>query len=181
MQQLLEFIPLVIFFTIYKTCDIYTATASLIITSLIQLIYMWYKHKKIEKMQLVTTAMILVFGGLTIFTKNADFIKWKVTLVYSIFALILLVSQFLKKPVIKNILGKEFNLPNITWNKINSAWAVFFIICAITNTYVAFNMPQDIWVDFKVFGLFGFTIIYTILTIVYIYKKHPSSLKNQNN
>ena len=175
MKQLLEFIPLVIFFIVYKMVDIYAATGALMVAMTLTFIYSYFKNgKKAEKMQIVTLAMILIFGTLTLVLHDDVFIKWKVTLVYALFSIGLLVTQFIfKKPAIKQMLGKELELPEHVWSNLNLAWAIFFAVLGAVNVYVAFNMSQEVWVNFKVFGLLGVTLMFTVLSGVYLYKYLP--------
>ena len=178
MKQFFEFIPLIIFFVIYKMVDIYAATAALMISMGLMLAYNYFKNRKVEKMQLITFVMVLVFGGLTLVLHDDTFIKWKVTVVYALFSIALLVSQFyIKKPIIKQMLGKELTLPEKIWNNLNTAWALFFAVLGALNIYVAFNLPQEVWVNFKVFGLLGATLVFTILSGVYLYKYIPKETK----
>lgn len=180
MKQLLEFIPLIIFFIVYKMVDIYAATGALMVAMTITFIYSYFKNgKKAEKMQIITLAMILIFGTLTLVLHDDAFIKWKVTLVYAVFAIGLLVTQFVfKKPAIKQMLGKELTLPDQIWNNLNLAWAIFFAVLGLLNIYVAFNLSQEIWVNFKVFGLLGVTLVFTALSGLYLYKHLPASDKS---
>jgi intracellular septation protein len=174
MKQFFEFIPLFIFFVIYKMVDIYAATGSLIVTTGLMLAHNYFKNGKVEKMHLITFLMILVFGSLTLILHDDTFIKWKVTVVYGLFTVALLVSQFLfKKPIVKQMLGKELSLPDSVWNNLNTAWALFFAILGALNIYIAFNLPQEVWVNFKVFGLLGATLLFTILSGIYIFKYLP--------
>lgn len=154
MKQFLDFLPLVVFFAFYKLYDIYAATTALIVATAVVLIYSWVRYRKVEKMALITFVLVAVFGGLTIFFHNDEFIKWKVTVIYALFAGALLFSQWvMKKPLIQRMLGKELSLPQQVWSRLNLAWAVFFILCGLANIYIAFWLPQNIWVNFKVFGL----------------------------
>ncbi|MEZ8021207.1 septation protein A [Vibrio splendidus] len=173
MKQILDFIPLIIFFALYKMYDIYTATGALIVASAVQIVLTYIIYKKVEKMQIITFLMVAVFGGMTIFLHDDNFIKWKVTIVYALFAIGLTVSHLMGKSAIKGMLGKEISLPETVWGKINWAWTLFFTLCAILNVYVAFNLPLDVWVNFKVFGLLIATFAFTLLTGVYIYKHLP--------
>ena len=164
MKQFLDFLPLVVFFAFYKIYDIYAATAALIVATAIVLIYSWVRFRKVEKMALITFVLVVVFGGLTLFFHNDEFIKWKVTVIYALFAGALLVSQWvMKKPL---------------WSKLNLAWAVFFILCGLANIYIAFWLPQNIWVNFKVFGLTALTLIFTLLSGIYIYRHMPQEDKS---
>lgn len=173
MKQVIDFIPLIIFFALYKLYDIYVATGALIVATALQIGLTYLLYKKVEKMQLITFVIVAIFGGMTLFFQDDNFIKWKVTIVYTLFALGLVVTQLLNKPVIKGMLGNEIALPDNVWKKINWAWVFFFALCAVVNVYVAFNMPLDVWVNFKVFGLLAATLAYTLLTGIYIYKQLP--------
>ncbi|WP_299693064.1 septation protein A [uncultured Vibrio sp.] len=181
MKQILDFIPLIIFFVIYKTYDIYSATGALIVASAVQIILTYCIYKKVEKMQVITFLMVAVFGGMTIFLHDDNFIKWKVTIIYALFAIGLTVSHLMGKSAIKGVIGKEIILPDVVWSKINWAWTLFFTLCAILNVYVAFNLPLDVWVNFKVFGLLIATLACTLLTGVYIYKNLPKEMNLPND
>lgn len=178
MKQFFEFIPLIIFFVAYKFYDIYVGTAALMLATGIMLAFNWFKYKKLEKMHLITFVMVIAFGALTLILRDDAFIKWKVTVIYCLFAAGLLFSQYvLKKNLIKQMLGKELTLPEAVWHNLNIAWALFFIFCGTLNVYVAFYLSQDIWVNFKVFGLMGLMLIFTFLTGIYLYKYLPQEDK----
>src|SRR5574344_1933746 len=158
MKQFFDFIPLLVFFAVYKFYDIYTATAALMVVTVLQIAITWFTLRKLEKMHLITLAMVLVFGVITL-----------------LFSAALLVSQFvLKKPLIKQMLGKEMQLPDAIWSRVNLAWAGFFAVAAATNTYIAFHLPQEVWVNFKVFGLLGMTLLFTVATVFYLYRHLPA-------
>src|ERR1700750_499347 len=137
MKQLLDFLPLVVFFVCYKLYDIYVASGALIAATAVALIVTWLKYRKVEKMTLITFVMVAIFGTLTLVFHNDLFIKWKVTVIYALFSIALLVSQIvLKKPLIERMLGKEISLPDFVWSRLNTAWALFFMACGIANIYV---------------------------------------------
>ncbi|VEA66145.1 Probable intracellular septation protein A [Serratia plymuthica] len=178
MKQFLDFLPLIVFFAFYKLYDIYVASGALIVATALALVFTWIKYRKVEKMTLITFLMVLVFGTLTLVFHNDLFIKWKVTVIYSLFALALLISQLvLKKPLVQRMLGKELTLPDKVWSNLNLAWAVFFLICGLANIYVAFWLPQSVWVNFKVFGLTALTLVFTLLSGIYIYRHMPEEQK----
>ncbi|WP_410528757.1 septation protein A [Serratia sp. AXJ-M] len=178
MKQFLDFLPLIVFFAFYKLYDIYVASGALIVATALALVFTWFKYRKIEKMTLITFLMVLVFGTLTLVFHNDLFIKWKVTIIYTLFALALLISQLmLKKPLVQRMLGKELTLPDKVWNNLNLAWAVFFLVCGLANIYVAFWLPQSVWVNFKVFGLTALTLVFTLLSGIYIYRHMPEEQK----
>lgn len=181
MKQFLDFLPLVVFFIVYKLYDIYYASGALIVASALVLVYTWLRYRKVEKVALITFVLVAIFGSLTLYYHNAEFIKWKVTVIYTLFAVALLVSQFVfGKPLIQRMLDKEIHLPARVWNNLNIAWALFFLACGAANIYIAFWLPQSIWVNFKVFGLTGLTLVFTLLSGIYIYRHMAEDERNNN-
>lgn len=178
MKQLFEFVPLIVFFAAYKFYDIYVGTAALMVATAVMLLFYFIKNRKLEKMHLITFVMVIAFGSLTLILRDDAFIKWKVTVVYGLFAGGLLISHYgFKKNLIKQMLGKELALPADVWRNLNLAWSGFFIFCGALNVYVAFYQPQDVWVNFKVFGLMGLMLVFTVGTGVYLYKYLPQEDK----
>lgn len=170
MKQLLEFIPLILFFVVYKISGIQMASIVLVIATIAQMITLKVLYGKVEKQQIVMGGAVVFFGLLSAYFNEIKYLQWKVTIVYSLFALVLLISQFVfKAPLIKKLLGKEIELPDNVWNKLNLGWAVFFIICMLLNIIISQYFSEDIWVDFKSFGIIGLTLIATVATGFAIY------------
>lgn len=178
MKQFLNFLPLMIFFVFYKLYDIYLASGALIAAIALVLVFIWVKYSKVEKMALITFLMVLIFSTLTLVFHNDLFIKWKVTVIYALFTLVLLISQLVhKKLLVQHMLSKELTLPDKVWSNLNLAWAVFFLVCSLANIYVAFWLPQSTWVNFKVFGLTALTLMFTLISGIYIYWHMPKEIK----
>ncbi|PVX42916.1 intracellular septation protein A [Pasteurella langaaensis DSM 22999] len=174
MKQLLEFIPLILFFVVYKISGIQAAAITLMIATALQLIILKLKYGNIEKQQMIMGIAVIFFGALTAYFNEVKYLQWKVTIVYGVFALALLISQFgFKTPLIQKLLDKELKLPDVAWNKLNLGWAVFFIICMLANIYISQNYSEEIWVDFKSFGIIIMTLVATVATGVYIYRYLP--------
>jgi len=174
MHLFLEYFPLVIFFIINSIAGIYWATGSLIVAACVQIIYFKIKKEKIPAKQWIIFALIVVFGTLTIYLQNDAFLKWKVTIINTFFAGALIVSNsFFNKNIIKEFLGESLSLPENIWSRLNLAWAMFFLFCAGLNYYVAFSYDLDTWVNFKVFGLTGLMFIFSITSILLLYKYLP--------
>jgi len=172
MKQLLNFIPLIFFFIFLTVYDIFAGVKALMITATLVFLIIWVVYKKIEKMELFSYLMIMFFGVLTLYLHNEDFIKWKVTLINFLFAIVLLVSQiFFKKNLIQKLLGKELQLNIQAWNKLNFLWAFFFIVCGIISLYVTYNMSTKFFGIFKVFILPGASLLLTLISGIYIYKQ----------
>ena len=155
----------------FKIYDIFIATAVAIIATLLQIIYVYLKDKKVEKVLLFNGVMITFLGGLTILLQDKMFIMWKPSVLYWCFALILLFSNlFLKKNLVQMALGKQVELKNKFWNVINWYTSVFFVLLGFINLYVAYNFSEDTWVNFKLFGITGLLFIYMIFLGLYISK-----------
>ena len=173
MKFFIDLLPVVIFFIVYKYTDIFYATFSAIIVSIFLAISTYLIKKKIEKMVLFNTLLITILGGLTILLKDNTFIMWKPTAIYWLFALVLIVSQFLfKKNLMKQMLGKQVNLQDHAWNHINTNVIIFLIGIGILNLYVAFNFDENTWVNFKLFGITFLLFIFMIYLALYISKEN---------
>lgn len=163
MKFLFDLFPVILFFIAFKFFGIYTATAVAIGATIAQIIYSKLRHGKVDNMLLISGVIITVFGGATLLLKDPTFIQWKPTVLYWLFSLTLLGAQFIfKKNPIRSFMEKQISLPNNVWAKLNLAWALLFIALGILNLYVAFNYSQDIWVDFKLFGITGIMFIFII-------------------
>ncbi|QBY03032.1 septation protein A [Thalassotalea sp. HSM 43] len=173
-MALLEYIPLIIFFIFYKTHDIFVATGALIVATVIHMAFLKIKKHPIPNRQWVIFALIVGFGSLTIIFNDDTFIKWKVSIINGLFAVALLVGKYVfNKNLLQSFLGEQFQLPESVWTKFNLAWVGFFIVCAVSNWYVAFNYDQQTWVNFKVFGLTAMTFIFAIVSVVSVFKYLP--------
>lgn len=183
MKQLLEIIPLILFFATYHLYGVREAAIVLVSATVIQMFLLHFKFGGIEKQQKIMAIAIIFFGALTIYFNELKFLKWKATLVYGFFALALLMSQVVfKKPLIKTLLAKEISLPEKVWNTINLGWSLFFFICMLINIYISTQLSDDAWATFRVFIVMGMTIIATIITGIYLYKHLPKEeMQHSNN
>ena len=172
MQKFLfDLFPIILFFISFKVYDIFIATGVAIVATLLQIIYVYLKDKKVEKVLLFNGVMITFLGGLTILLQDKMFIMWKPSVLYWCFALILLFSNlFLKKNLVQMALGKQVELKNKFWNVINWYTSIFFVLLGFINLYVAYNFSEDTWVNFKLFGITGLLFIYMIFLGLYISK-----------
>ena len=169
MKLLFDLFPVILFFIAYKMYDIYTATAVIIVASIAQVAYFYLKHKRVEKMHIITLILILVLGGLTLVLQDENFIKWKPSIVNWGFALVFLGSHYIgQKPIVERMMGQAIALPDTIWIRLSWLWILFFIVSGLTNLYVAFNYDTDTWVNFKLFGLMGMTLVFILIQGIYI-------------
>jgi len=182
MQALFEYIPLILFFVVYKFSgdNIYLATSVLIAGAALHILYFVVTRQKVPTKNWILFGLIAGFGGLTIVLQDDNFLKWKVTIINEFFALALLISKYIfKKNLIKQLMGEALELPETIWNKLNLSWVGFFAFCGVLNAYIAFNFSQETWVNFKVFGLMGLTFAFAIGSIMALYKYFPQEDEEQ--
>lgn len=168
MKFLYDFFPILLFFVAYKLGGIYVATAVAMGAAVLQIAWGWFVKKKVETMHWVSAGLILVFGGLTLVLHDPMFIKWKPSIVNWLFALVFAGSVFMGKPLVQRLMEHVLTVPSAIWLRVNWAWVVFFIASGAANLYVAYHYPEDIWVDFKLFGLMGMTFVFMIGQGIYL-------------
>lgn len=169
MQLLYDFFPAIAFFIVFKLKGIFAATAVLIAASAIQVLYAYWRKRKIEPMYLITFILVLIFGGLTLWLHDAAFLKWKVSLINWLFALAFLLSTLSPKTLIQRLMESNVKLPVPVWQRLNTVWATFFFVLGTLNYLIMTHFSTDAWVDFKVFGIVGLTILFIIGQSVYLY------------
>ena len=169
MKFLVDLLPIILFFIAYQLYDIYVATAVAIAAAAAQVGWLLVRRQPVEKMQWVTLGMLVLFGGLTLGLHDPVFIKWKPTLVNWILAAALLVSGWLlERNLLQRMMGHAIAAPAVVWRRLNLAWALFFIASGLLNLYVAYRFSEATWVNFKLFGLLGLTLIFTLAQGVYL-------------
>ena len=180
MKFLFDLFPIILFFVAFKFGDIYTATIVAMVATIGQILWVYYRHRKIDAMQWISLVMILVFGSLTIFLHDKTFIQLKPTALYWLFSGALFISaQFFQKNWIQVLMGKQVTLKekgaHSVWHRLNMAWALFFFVMGGLNLYIAFEYSEETWVNFKLFGSTGLLLAFVIAQGVWLSKhmEHP--------
>lgn len=169
MKFLFDLFPIILFFAAYKLYGIYVATAVAIGAAFVQTGLFWLKHRRFEKMHLITLAILIVFGGLTLALRDPVFIKWKPTVVNWLFGAAFLGARlFSKTTLVERMMGHAITVPAFVWGRLNWAWIVFFTGIGVLNLYVAFNYSEDTWVNFKLFGMMGLTLVFVFGQAFYL-------------
>ena len=207
MKLLIDFLPILIFFIVYSfapeilaatqglyspetyellinTKPIIIATAVLIPATCIQVLYIWLSSHKLENMHLISLGLVLVLGAATVISQDNTFIKWKPTVLNWILAAVFFGSQFIgQKSLLQRMLEKNLQIPDHAWKTLNLIWVCFFLFTGFVNLYVAYNFSEDIWVNFKLFGMLGLTIVFIILQGFYLAKfmNQPPSNSDDSN
>jgi intracellular septation protein len=214
MKFLIDFFPVILFFVVYKLYGIYAATLVAIAASAAQVAWFRIRHKRTERMHLVTLVLLAVFGGLTLALRDPIFVMWKPTLVNWLFAGAFLGSQFIgEKTLVERMMSQAIEVPHQIWRRLNLAWVVFFLLSGLANLYVVYfgsgffeaqqaliqatgesemdlancaelfagvqastqlalcqaaHDSESLWVNFKLFGMMGFTIVFVIAQAFYL-------------
>ena len=204
MKMLFDLFPVILFFGVFKLAGgnpdaaqafataigyqadplhlpVLLATAAAIIATLAQIIWVKSRHGKVDTMLWVSFAIILVFGGATLLLHDEAFIKVKPTVLYWLFALVLLFSNMLfNKNLIRSLMQEKMSLPTPIWNKLNLSWSGFFFALGVLNLYVAWNFPTDTWVNFKLFGATGIMLLFIVIQVAMV-SKHVETDNRENN
>ena len=169
MKFLFDFFPILLFFIAYKLFDIYVATGVAIAATFAQIAVAWIKTRTVAPMQLVTLAVILVFGGLTLYLHDEQFIKWKPTVINWLFGAVFLASHLIgRHTAIERMLAGNVVLPQAVWRRLNLGWVLFFLAMGGANWYVMSFFDRDTWVNFKLFGMLGLTLVFVVLQSLYL-------------
>lgn len=164
-KLLFDLFPVILFFVAYKAADIYVATAVVIAATFAQIAWVWFRHRRVEKMLWVSLGLVVVFGGATLLLHDENFIKLKLTIFYWVFAAVLLgASLFMGKNLIRSLLTSQgkFEMPDQVWRLLNNMWIAFFVFMGGLNLFIAQNYSTDVWVNFKLFGSFGLMIVFLV-------------------
>jgi intracellular septation protein len=171
MKFLFDLFPVILFFLAFKLYDIFVATAVAIVAAIVQIGWLWFRRRQVDKMMWINLAVIVIFGGATLVSQDETFIKWKPTVLYWLIATVLLLSNLIfRKNLIQAMLEKQIALPPHVWNRLNLSWVGFFLTMGCINLYVAFSFSLDAWVTFKLFGATGLMLAFIIVQMLMLGK-----------
>lgn len=162
-----DFFPVLLFFLAFKFYGIYVATVVGIVTTGLQVIVTYFWKKKFDKQQVLTLIVFTIFGSMTLYFHNPLFVKWKPTVMFWIFGIVVLISQFIgKKTIVERLfetaLKGKANVPMPVWKRLNFAWFIFFSLLGTLNLYIAYQYSTDIWVNFKFYGIMGLMMLFML-------------------
>jgi intracellular septation protein len=155
--------PLVLFFFANSRWGIFAATAAFMGAILIALVVSYVLTRRLPVMTIVSAVVVTIFGGLTLILQDETFIKMKPTIIYLLFAGVLLGGLFLRKPLLEIVFDRMFHLTEEGWRKLTIRWAVFFLALAVLNEIVWRTQTTDMWVNFKVFGVVPLTFLFAAM------------------
>ena len=174
----LEIGPLLIFFIANARAGIFAGTAVFMVAIVIALAVSYALTRHLPVMALVSAVVVLVFGGLTLFLHDELFIKLKPTIIYVLFAAVLIGGLIFRKPLLAVVFGQVFNLTQEGWRKLTVRWIIFFFVLAAINEIVWRTQTTDFWVSFKVFGVVPLTFLFAALQYPLLVKYDAGEMKN---
>lgn len=181
MKLLFDLLPIILFFIAYKLYNIFVATTFAIVAVIAQIGVTLFRKKRPDMMQLVTLVMVIVLGGATLFFRNEMFIKWKPTVVYWLLGAIFAGSQFIgSRTLVQKMLEKSLTLPKNAWILLNTSWYCFFFIMGILNLAVVYLFDTDTWVNYKLFGTLGLTLVFVIIQGILVSRFLPHKSQENN-
>ncbi len=183
MTAILDFIPLIVFFYVANKFGILAAAGALLVATIVIYIVHFVKQKgKLNKQQWVTLILTVVFCGLSLLFNDDSFLKWKSTVINGVFAVALLISMMIGKPLLQLAMQSMFNLTKSGWQKLTFAWVIYFIIMAVLQYYFAFHTSEQTWINFKTYGWLPVMIVFMIGQFMFL-KNHinPNIQQPLNN
>ena len=175
LKFLLEFGPIILFFVGYSQLKDETfvvggveysgfiaVTAFFIPLCLITMAIYWRLTGRLARMQAVTTVLVVVFGGLTIWFNDERFFKMKPTMVYLLFAGFLGAGLLRNRSVLQYALEDAMPLSRTGWMRMTRHTLIFCLFLAAANELIWRNMSTDAWVSFKTFGLPILTVLFFV-------------------
>lgn len=198
MKILIDFLPIILFFAAFKfagsdkeaaaafasehfgflvsggqvrpdDAPVLLATLVVIVATLVQVLVLKLRGKKVDTMLWVSLVLVVVLGGLGIWFHSETFIKWKPTLLYWVMGAAFLLGPLLMgKNLLRLLLGEQLQLPDAIWQRLNLAWVGFFAVMGALNLWVAYTFSTDVWVNFKLFGSLGLMLVFTVAQGLYL-------------
>lgn len=173
MQLFLDFLPVLAFFIAYKVAGIYTATATLMVAMVLLCLISWLRTRKVSNMMLISTLLAVVLGAATLLMHDSSFVKWKLTVLDWLFALAFwLAPRFLNgQTIVQKMLGEQVALSEAHWKQLNWMWIGFFALVGGINVYVLKQFDEATWVNFKLFGTLGLTLVFVVAQGIWMANK----------
>ena len=170
LRSVVEYGPIAAFFIAYSIVDLFVATASIMVATALALALSYIVERRIPMMPLITAGIIGVFGGLTLWLQDETFIKMKPTIIQVIIGTVLYSGLLTKRLFLKSLMGAAWHITDEGWRVLTVRFALFFFLMGALNEVVWRTQSTDLWVNFKVFGLMGLTIVF-ILTQLPLLKR----------
>jgi intracellular septation protein len=154
--------PLLLFFFVNTRWGIFAATGTFMAATIVSIAVTYAMVRRVPTMPLVSAVVVMVFGGLTLYLQDETFIKLKPTIIYALFAVLLLGGLLMGRSLLALVLDSMFQLTEDGWKKLTARWGLFFVAMAILNEVVWRSVSTDAWVAFKTFAILPITILFAL-------------------
>ncbi len=151
------------------------ATAVFMVAMAVSLLLSWLLLKRVAVMPLVTGAVVLVFGTLTLVFQDSTFIKMKPTIVNGLFGTVLLGGLLFGQSLLRYVFGEVYKLKPEGWRRLTLNWGIFFFVLAALNELIWRGAPlitagdvkaaDALWVGFKVWAIMPLTLVFSMLQL----------------
>lgn len=180
MKTLIDLLPLALFLAVMKLVNIYAATVVLMVSCTALMVYYWVSTRRLPKMHAIVAVLSCVFGGLTLYFRNPEFIKIKFSLVYVLMAAGMLASHFIgDKVLLARIPQDALKLPDSVWRRMSLAWIFYFLALAAVNLYIAENFSDAFWGNFKLASAF-FPMVFMLMQAPFLARYLESDPENDH-
>jgi intracellular septation protein len=179
MKLAIELGPLLVFLLVWLWLGLRWATGAIMIASVMSMIASQRLLGRISPALVLTTVLVVGFGGLTLLLDDPRFIQMKPTIVYLLFAVTLFVGLLLRRPLLQLLLGEAIRLSEEGWRKLSLRWGCFFAVMAVLNEIVRHSFSEGTWVSFKVAGAPVLTIVFMI-TQMGLIQRHRDETSEQD-
>ena len=177
MKLLFDFLPLLLFFVAFRLYNVYVATAVAIVATVGQVAWLKLRRQAVPAPLWLSLAVIVVFGGATLFFRDEAFVKLKPTVLYWSMGGTLLVGRLFDRDFLRMLVGEQLVLPPQAWRLMTWMWVGFFAAMGAANLYVASRFPTEAWVTFKVFWTTGLLLAFTVVQALILGRYLPDEEK----
>lgn len=179
MQIFVDFLPVIAFVVAYWLTDIKTAIVVIMAAMAAQVAITYAVKRTVNKMLLASAGLVIVLGGISLLLNNDLVFKWKPTVFNWVLAIVFLGSRFIgDRPVVQRLMQSvakdEIVLAARDWQRLNLMWVAFFVASGVANLVVAYRFSENIWVNFKLFGLLGMTLVFVFLQALWLSRRMPA-------
>ncbi len=182
MQLLFDFFPIIVFYAFYKLQGFYAATIAIIVAMALQICIQWLLKRTVSKMLLISGSLVAILGGISLWLDDPVFLQWKVTIASWLFGSAFVVSHFVgSQTLVERVLGHVIDLEGPIWRQLNLIWIANFLLLGGVNLYVMHNYDMDTWVNFKLYGILGFSLVTAFAQAVLIARHIPDEQQEKSS
>ncbi|KWV95745.1 inner membrane-spanning protein YciB [Erythrobacter sp. AP23] len=189
---LVDYGPLLVFLGVYKfyqppetstfgeIAAVIYGTIAFMIAAVVALVFSKFKFGHVSPMLILSTALIVGFGGLTIWLQDEKFIQIKPTAIYLLFGALLIGGWLRGKALLQILLEAAFEgLNREGWLKLSRNWGLFFVFMAGLNEVLRLHLSFESWLWAKLWVFMPLSFLFTFTQIPMLLK-HGLALEEKD-